>query len=58
MSIRSFVLGVALTLATSSVLHAQEELVQPEEIFATDGVISDTLTLAISPITVAGMTLT
>lgn len=58
MSIRSFVLGVAFTLATFSVLHAQEELVQPEEIFATDGVISDTLTLAISPITVAGKTLT
>lgn len=58
MSIRSFVLGIATTLAAITVLSAQEELVQPEEILARDGVISDTLTLAISPITVAGKTLT
>lgn len=58
MSIRSFVVSAAATLTAFTVLSAQEELVQPEEIFATDGVISDTLTLAISPITVAGKTLT
>ncbi|HLP28765.1 MAG TPA: multicopper oxidase domain-containing protein [Candidatus Didemnitutus sp.] len=58
MSVRSIIVGVVFTLTSFSALFAQEELVQPEEVLAVDGVVSDTLTLAISPITVAGKTLT
>jgi len=58
MSIRSLLAGISALVVASSIVHGQEELVQPEEVYATNGVVSDTLTLAISPITVAGKTLT
>lgn len=45
------------TLTFSSIAFAQEELVQPDEVTAIGGVVSDTLTMEISPITIGTETI-
>lgn len=55
---RILVLIVLVMLASCFVTSAQEELREPKEVRSIGGVLSDTLTLAISPITIDGRTIT
>lgn len=50
-------LALVLMIAVGS-LSAQDELVQPREVVAVDSVLSDTLTLAISPLQLGDRTIT
>ncbi len=56
--VRTTMIIVLLVIAMCTYVHAQDELIEPDEVHSIGGVLNDTLVMAISPIDIGGRTIT